>query len=190
MSSQCVRCSVADSPSGSRTCLCRVVLNKDYLRETYAYSAASAAGDAIYKHMSLISSGMGDVSEEVIDTVARHDADATSSYTAHAAEELDISALLAEDEKVVAQLPISAFFGFPSKDEGEDVKGDCVLVLTQSSGDGHKRLLFVYTGVVQRTLKGSERYGNLRPSVISRPFLDCVCRDWIACYLTWIACAC
>jgi hypothetical protein len=126
----------------------RVVLNKDYVRE----------------HMLLITSGMGDVSEEVIDTVARHDADATSSYTAHAVEEVDISALLAEDEKVVAQLPISAFFGFPSKDEGEDVKGDCVLALTQSS-DGHKRLLFVYTGIVQRTLKGSEKFDYVKPCI-------------------------
>ena len=52
---------------------------------------------------------MGDnESEEVIDTLAQHDADATSSYTAHAAEELNISALLAEGEKIIAQLSASA----------------------------------------------------------------------------------
>ena len=57
------------------------------------------------------------------------------------------------------------FFGFPSKEE-EDVKGACVLALTQSSGDGRRqRLLFVYTGLVQRSLKGSERFKFINPCV-------------------------
>ena len=136
------------------------VLNRDYLREKYP----SRGGDPVYKHMSLITSGMGDVSEDVISTVAAHDADATSSYTAHAAEELNLSAILAEDETVIAQLPVSAFFGFPGKEDGQDVKGDCVLALTCSSGDsGQKRLLFVYTGQVERSLKGNESYSYVKP---------------------------
>ena len=143
-----------------------MAINRDYLRERYS---GPANADPVFKHMSLITSGMGDVSEDQINTVALHDADASASYTAHEVEELDLSALLVEGETVVAQLKVSAFFGFPSKDDGEDVKGDCVLALTQSSEGDKQRLLFVYTGIVQRSLKGSETYSYVKPC------FNCLC---------------
>ena len=142
-----------------------MTINRDYLRER---GPANPAGNE-FAHMSLITSGMGDVSEDQINTVALHDADASATYTAHEVEELDLSALLVEGETVVAQLKVSAFFGFPSKEDGEDVSGDCVLALTQSSEGDKQRLLFVYTGIVQRSLKGSETYSYVKPC------FNCLC---------------
>lgn len=124
------------------TCAHHRVINKDYLRQT----------GAMNKHMSLRTSNMGDISEEVIDAVASHDADASSNYSAHVAEKPDFSALLSKEETLVAVLDAIAFCGFPDKEEGKDVKGECNLVLTNT------RLLFLYTGMVERSIKGKEEY--------------------------------
>ena len=127
---------------GKLTCAHHRVINKDYLREN----------GALNEHMSLRTVNMGNISEHVINEVALHDADASSNYTAHVAEKPDVSALLSKEETAVAVLDGIAFCGFPDKEEGKDVKGECNLVLT------NKRILFLYTGMVERSMRGSEEY--------------------------------
>jgi hypothetical protein len=105
----------------------------------------------------------------VVSMASAHDADIQSKHARVELQEIDVQGILRPEEKIVAQLPVKFFNGFPHADDGGemDVKGNCALALIEvdepadtnplnkTKPKGPQTLVFMYTGEVSHSIQGS-----------------------------------
>ena len=106
----------------------------------------------------------------VIGMASGHDLDTNAKYQSVEVREVDVQGILRPEEKLLAQLPVKIFEGFPQADDSgveEDVSGNCALALIEVEDEtdanplnkrkpkGPQTLVFMYTGEVEHTIRGS-----------------------------------